>query len=144
MKTDELVRNVKEQVKALNPCGKFSGEEDLQGLCRLLMSPQGFEFCTDKRYPTMPILQEFKAAGVERYGVYIDSDEEITMTDGQRICVAGHSNMVIHCGGHGLYRIYGMKNASFDIKAYGWAVVKIITDNTCHIVKAQKENSIIL
>ena len=48
---DELLHMLIEQAKQIGACERLKGDEDIQGLVRLLFTPQGAEFCINNRFP---------------------------------------------------------------------------------------------
>lgn len=124
----------------LGACRLLHGNENKEDLMRLLLTPQGTEFCTKNNFPSMEQLQEFRGEKAESMGIYIDTDVELT--NPVKVFLAG-SKSVLHFDTIGRYNVILMHGAKAEIHASNYAVVfvnnaggevEIDNDNTARIL----------
>ena len=87
---------------------------------RLLLTPQGTEFCTKNNFPSMEQLREFRGKKAESMGIYIDTDVELT--NPVKVFLAG-SKAILHFDTIGRYNVILMHGAEAEIHAGNYAVV---------------------
>lgn len=134
----------KEFFKAANrlgACSLLKGNENKEDLMRLMLTPQGTEFCTKCHFPSLEQLQAFKGKTAERLGIYIDTDVE--STNPERIFLFGSTRAVLHFDTIGRYNVVLMHGASVEIHASDYAVVfvknaggevEVIKDKTAKVL----------
>lgn len=107
---------------------------------RLLLTPQGTEFCTKNNFPSMEQLREFRGKKAESMRIYIDTDVELT--NPVKVFLAG-SKAILHFDTIGRYNVILMYGAEAEIHASNYAVVfvknaggKVIThkDHTARVL----------
>ncbi len=125
----------------LGACRLLHGTESKEDLMRLLLTPQGTEFCTKNNFPSMAQLQQFKGETAERMGIFIDTDTELT--NPVKVFLAGRTRAVLHFDAIGRYNVILMHGAEAEIHASNYAVVfvknvggevKIVKDNTARVL----------
>lgn len=125
----------------LGACRLLHGTESKEDLMRLLLTPQGTEFCTKNNFPSMAQLQQFKGATAERLGIFIDTDTKLT--NPAKVFLAGRTLAVLHFDVIGRYNVILMHGAKAEIQASNYAVVfiknaggevEIVKDNTALIL----------
>lgn len=104
----------------LGACRLLHGTESKEDLMRLLLTPQGTEFCTKNNFPSMEQLQWFRGEKAESMGIYIDTDTELT--NPAKVFLAG-SKAVLHFDTIGRYNVILMHGAKAEIHASNYAVV---------------------
>lgn len=104
----------------LGACRLLHGNENKEDLMRLLLTPQGTEFCTKNNFPSMEQLQWFRGEKAESMGIYIDTDVELT--NPVKVFLAD-SNAVLHFDTIGRYNVILMHGAKAEIHASNYAVV---------------------
>lgn len=110
-----------ETANRLGACRLLHGTESKEDLMRLLLTPQGIEFCTKNNFPSMEQLQWFRGEKAESMGIYIDTDTELT--NPAKVFLAGHTRAVLHFDTIGRYNVILMHGASAEIHASNYAVV---------------------
>ncbi|WP_293666362.1 hypothetical protein [uncultured Parabacteroides sp.] len=124
----------------LGACRLLHGTESKEELMRLLLTPQGTEFCTKNNFPSMEQLREFKGKKAESMGIYIDTDVELT--NPVKVFLAG-SKAVLHFDTIARYNVILMHGATAEIHASNYAVVfvknaggevEVIKDNIAKVL----------
>lgn len=130
-----------ETANRLGACSLLHGNENKEDLMRLLLTPQGTEFCTKNSFPSIEGLREFKGAKAESLGIYIDTDTELT--NPVKTFLAGNTKAVLHFDTIARYNVILMHGAKVEIHASNYAVVfvknaggevEIIKDNTAKVL----------
>ena len=112
----------------LGACRLLHGTENKEELMRLLLTPQGTEFCTKNNFPSMEQLREFRGKKAESMGIYIETD--VKLTNPVKVFLAGYNVILMH-------------GAEAEIHASNYAVVfvknaggKVIThkDHTTRVL----------
>ena len=112
----------------LGACRLLHGTENKEELMRLLLTPQGTEFCTKNNFPSMEQLREFRGKKAESMGIYIETD--VKLTNPVKVFLAGSKVILMH-------------GAEAEIHASNYAVVfvknaggKVIThkDHTARVL----------
>lgn len=125
----------------LGACRLLHGTESKEDLMRLLLTPQGTEFCTKNNFPSMAQLQQFKGETAERLGIFIDTDTELT--NPAKVFLAGRIRAVLHFDTIGRYNVILMHGAEVEIHASSYAVVfvknaggevEVVKDNTALVL----------
>lgn len=127
----------------LRQCEMFKGTEDLDGLFKLFVSPQGMEFCLRYRFPSLSTFRLLKPHGVQRYGVYIDAGA-ITLKNPKRAILIGRTSAVVNCDTLERHEIYVFHGASVSVNARGWSVVSVQGVQGARVIKNVSENAVIL
>lgn len=129
-----------ETANRLGACSLLHGNENKEDLMRLLLTPQGTEFCTKNNFPSMEQLLWFRGEKAESMGIYIATD--VVLTNPVKVFLAG-SNAVLHFDTIGRYNVILMHGAKAEIHASNYAVVfvknaggdvEIDNDNTALIL----------
>lgn len=126
----------------LGACRLLKGTEDKEDLMRLMLTPQGTEFCTKNSFPSMERLRDFRGAKAESLGIYIDTGVELM--NPSKVILAGSTKAVLSYSGtdqkHNVVLMYG---ARAEIRAGNYAVVfvtnaggevEIVNDGTALIL----------
>lgn len=128
----------------LAACDMFKGNESLDEIVRMFMSPQGIEFCLAAKFPTLPTLRLFKRFGVERFGVYIDAGN-ITLDNPRRAVLIGRTAAnITYTENTPLHNLTLLRGASAVINASGWAVVGVASERGCKLIKNVTGNAVVL
>ena len=138
-----IIGKIYAQAAQMGACDRFTGEEDLEALIRLFLSPQGIEFCIKNHFPNMAAFRLFKPCGVERYGIYIDAGD-ITLKNPDRAVLIGRTNATVKCDTLERHEVCLLHGAKAVVNASGWAVVFTTVEPGCAIIRNQSENAIIL
>lgn len=140
----ELIQKIYEQAQSIGACSLFKGDETLEELIRLFLSPQGVEFCHKNSFPSLRTLRAFKAFDVEKYGVYIDAGD-IAIYDPDSVALIGHTVATVDCTSRNtLHHLFLYRGAGVVINAYGWSVTKVRSDKGCRIIKNINDNAIVI
>lgn len=139
---NKLIKRIYSQAKKYGACDKFAGNENIEQLVKLFLSPQGIEFCQKNNFPDMEIFRHLKQH-VEKYGVYIDSGD-ITLNNPRKIVLIGDTNANITCNTLGRYQVIMLHGAKANISASNWAVLKVTKTEDCKAVVAAEEPAIVL
>lgn len=130
-----------ETANRLGACSLLHGNENKEDLMRLLLTPQGTEFCTESNFPSMEGLREFKGETAESLGIYIDTDTELT--NPAKVFLAGSTKAVLRFDTIGRYNVILTHGAKAEIHASNYAVVFVknaggevetIKDNTAKVL----------
>ena len=124
----------------LGACRLLHGTENKEDLMRLLLTPQGTEFCTKNNFPSMEQLREFQGKKAEIMGIYIDTDVELT--NPVKVFLAGSTKAVLHFNTIGRYNVILMHGASVEIHADNYAVVFV--KNAGGEVTIHKDNTALI
>lgn len=128
-----------ETANRLGACRLLHGNEDKEDLMRLLLTPQGTEFCTKNNFPSMEQLQWFRGEKAESMGIYINTD--IELTNPVKVFLAG-SKAVLHYDTIGRYNVILMHGAKAEIHASNYAVVFV--KNAGGEVKIDKDDTALI
>lgn len=128
-----------ETANRLGACRLLHGTENKEDLMRLLLKPQGTEFCTKNNFPSMEQLQWFRGEKAESMGIYIDTDTELT--NPAKVFLAG-SKAVLHFDTIGRYNVILMHGAKAEIHASNYAVVFV--KNAGGEVKIDKDDKALI
>lgn len=128
-----------ETANRLGACRLLHGNENKEDLMRLLLTPQGTEFCTKNNFPSMDQLQWFRGEKAESMGIYIDTDTELT--NPAKVFLAG-SKAVLHFDTIGRYNVILMHGAKAEIHAGNYAVVFV--KNAGGEVKIDKDDTALI
>lgn len=123
----------------LGACRLLHGTESKEELMRLLLTPQGTEFCTKNNFPSMEQLREFRGEKAESMGIYIETDVELT--NPVKVFLAG-SKAIFHFDTIGRYNVILMHGSEADIHASNYAVVFV--KNAGGEVKIDKDNTALI
>ena len=123
----------------LGACRLLHGTESKEELMRLLLTPQGTEFCTKNNFPSMVQLREFRGKKAESMGIYIETDVELT--NPVKEFLAG-SKAIFHFDTIGRYNVILMHGAEAEIHASNYAVVFV--KNAGGEVKIDKDNTALI
>lgn len=123
----------------LGACRLLHGTESKEELMRLLLTPQGAEFCTKNNFPSMEQLREFRGEKAESMGIYIETDVELT--NPVKVFLAG-SKAIFHFDTIGRYNVILMHGAEAEIHASNYAVVFV--KNAGGEVKIDKDNTALI
>lgn len=107
----------------LGACRLLKGNENKEDLMRLLLTPQGTEFCTSNQFPFIVQLREFKGEKAENLGVFIDTDME--QSNPAKVFLAGSTKAILRFDMIGRYNVILMHGAKAMIHASNYAVVFI-------------------
>lgn len=126
-----ISNKIYEQAKALGVCPMLTGAEDNARLMRLMLTPQGIEFCTENNFPAISLLREFRGDMACEMGIYIDTDVELS--NHPKLILAGSTHAVLHYDDPTKrHQVILMHGATAEITAKSWAVVFIKGDGaTC-------------
>lgn len=139
----QIIKNIYTQAKQMNACDLFKGDEDLQGLIRLFVSPQGIEFCMKNHFPNTATFRLFKPYGVEKYGIYIDAGN-ITLDNPRRAVLVGRTSATVNCDTNDRHEVIILNGAKALVNASRWAVVFTKAEGGCSCIKNTSDNAIIL
>lgn len=123
----------------LGACRLLHGTESKEELMRLLLTPQGTEFCTKNNFPSMEQLREFRGEKAESMGIYIETDVELT--NPVKVFLAG-SKAILHFDTIGRYNVILMHGSEAEIHASNYAVVFV--KNAGGEVKIDKDNTALI
>ena len=123
----KLIEQISEDAHYLGACDKITGSEDLEGIVRLLFSPQGREFCIKNQFPSMEVFRKFIKYHPDRYGVYIDAGR-IDLVEPKDVFIVGNTTATIHIEATASHRICVMHGGSVSVYAGGYSVAKIECD----------------
>lgn len=143
MNTKQIFESMHLQAKALGACDKYTGVENIAELARLFKSREGMEFCLRNKFPSTATMRELKGLGLQQYGIYVDAGE-VVIDEPECVVLIGKTQATINVSTHGRHRIYAMRGANVSINAREWAVVIVRNDPSCHLMKNQFDNSIII
>ena len=90
----------------LGACRLLHGTENKEELMRLLLTPQGTEFCTKNNFPSMEQLREFRGKKAESMGIYIETD--VKLTNPVKVILMHGAEAEIHASN---YAVVFVKNA---------------------------------
>lgn len=139
-KIEEILQNAIE----LGACEKSNGATDWRTLVWLFFSPQGYEFCEKKQFPSLEMFRQIKS-DVESYNVFVDAGVQKRMNDS---CVAfigpESKGELIYDDNSKVHKVIVMHGAQVDIVARNYAVVRLINIGNNDIRKHRDKTAIIL
>lgn len=121
------------KAKPYGICNKLTGQESTEGLCDLMFTPQGTEFCTKFNFPKLSDFRTFNQSILVRKNFYIDA-KSVSLTNPNRVLIAGDT--VAHLTYDDptkRHEIIVMHKAKVVIRASNYAVV--VVNNTDGIVE---------
>lgn len=127
----------------LSACNMFKGNENIDELMDLFLSPQGLEFCIAAGFPDIATVRGFKRYNPERMGIYIDAGE-ITLTNPGKIVLIGQTVATIKCNTCERHQVTALHGAVAAIHAAGWSVLTTNADRYSNITKHASEHAVIL
>lgn len=120
----ENYRSLYEEAAKLGVCAMLTGSEDAPRLMRLMLTPQGIEFCTKNNFPSLCRMREFRGEMAQQHGIYIDTDVELT--NHPKLVLVGNTHAVLHYDDTTKrHQVVLMHGATALITASDWAVVFI-------------------
>lgn len=138
-----IISRIYAQAKHLNACDKFTGEEDLEALVRLFLSPQGIEFCIAHHFPNSATFRLFKPYQLERYGIYIDAGD-ITLRNPEKAVIIGRTQATVFCDTNTRHEVVVLHGAKALVSAARWAVVFTTVEPGSSCLKSTTDNAIII
>ncbi len=138
-----IIDKIYAQAKQLGACDKFTGEEDLEALVRLFLSPQGIEFCIARHFPNTATFRLFKPYRMERWGIYIDAGD-ITLKNPAKAVLIGRTTATVRCDTLERHEVIVLHGAKALVSASRWAVVFTTVEPGSTCVKTTTENAIVL
>ena len=138
-----IIGKIHAQAKQMGACDRFTGEEDLEALLRLFLSPQGIEFCVSRHFPNTATFRLFKRCGVERFGIYIDAGD-ITLKNPDRAVLIGRTSATVKCDTLERHEVIVLHGAKALVSASRWAVVFTTVEPGSTCVKTTTDNAIVL
>lgn len=123
------VANLYESAKKVSRCvkkaGIFTGKEDLDSLIKLLLSPLGVEFCTEKNFPSLAEFRSFSSFQIEDKGVFVDKGT-VELKNVEKVFLVGDTQATLYYDNLDFpYNVNLMHGASAKIVAKNGAVVFI-------------------
>lgn len=115
------------EARRLGACDLLMGARSEEELLRLLLTPQGVEFCLGKGFPSMRLLRPFRGELAESLGVYIEADVELR--NPRRVYLAG-CRAVLRFGGARGYNVVIAHGSEVEIHASDYAVVFVHGDRS--------------
>lgn len=140
---ETIIKQIYAQARMLGCCDGFKGTEDLQGIIRLFLSPQGLEFCMAHHFPSTATLRLFKVHNVEKYGIYIDAGN-ITLKNPRKVILIGRTIATVSYDALERHEIVLLRGARAVINASKWAVVFVKVEQGCSSIKNTTDNALIL
>jgi hypothetical protein len=139
----DIIKQIHEQAQLLGQCGKFTGNEDLNGLIELFRSPQGEEFCLKHQFPSLNTFAMFKPFNVHEKGVFINFGG-LVISDKRQVVLVGRTSATINCTENVRYEILLLHGAKAVVNAHNWAVVAIHAGKGCEVIKNVSGNAVVL
>lgn len=124
---ESLIKQIHADALALGACDKIKGNEDLDGIIKVLFSPQGREFCIKHQFPSKSVFRKFIKYNPEKHGVYIDAGK-IQLVEPENVFLIGNTRATIRVSKTESHKICLMHGAHADIHAGGFSVVKVEKD----------------
>lgn len=140
----DIVRHIFLEAKRFRPCKLFKGNETLEELMGLFLTPQGIEFCIVNNFPSRDILSRLKEYHLVRMGIHIDGGKK-RLKNARLVVLAGDCNYTLEydtldypC------KVVLLHGARAEIKASGYAVVKIEKQAGCECIIYKSDNAIVM
>lgn len=111
-----------EKATSLGVCSMMTGTENEEEILRLLLTPQGTEFCTKNNFPPMDMVRRFKGDKAESMGIYIEKDTNLH--NPERLFLFG-GNHTLKFDTAKRYNVILMHGAKAEVHASNYAVVFI-------------------
>lgn len=115
------VKDILSMAEQLGACSQSGKATDWKSLAWLFFSPQGREFCKDRRFPSLKLFQQIKDK-VELYGVYVEKDVKLVNEDAA--IISGTAELTYH-GPAKAYKVIIMHGSSVKIRIGAYAVVRV-------------------
>ena len=137
-----LIKEIYKNAKALESCNRFKGNEDLEGIVKLMFSPQGIEFCVKHNFPPLEYFEEFDNELLEELGVFVNAGT-IEIENKENVFLVGNTDAVLSYNNvlKG-YKVVLMHRATAKIYADNYAVVFVFGDTDNAEISA-KNHSIV-
>lgn len=141
---EEVIRQIYAQAKLLGACQLFKGsEKTVADIVRLFQTPQGIEFCMKNHFPNMATFRLFKPHNVEKYGIYIDAGA-ITLKNPARAILIGRTAATVFCDTTERHDIILLHGSKAIVQASKWAVVRVLSEQGCNVIRHTSDNAIII
>lgn len=134
------------QCQLAGACDLLRTNMTLSELCHLMHSPQGIEFLL-KSIPTIEmwryLAEEYQETLVSNH-IYLDSG--LVELDGtpKSVIALGRTTLLARPDQLDLYHYTALHGASAEVRATGWAVVRVETDNESHSLVVTEDRAIAL
>jgi hypothetical protein len=127
------------EAKMFKSCQLLKGTEDTGELIRLFFTPQGIEFCTRFKAPSLEAFRRFRGVQAERGGFYIDTP--VKAKNLPRVALIGGETVAeLEYTETAGYTVILMHGAKAKITASGYSVV-FITNAGGELEIIQKDKS---
>ncbi|MEG1539899.1 MAG: hypothetical protein RR383_08155 [Muribaculaceae bacterium] len=139
----KTIQNIRKEARRIHSCELFKGTENEEELIRLFLSPQGQEFCVKNNFPDVTTFKDTFPHATE-YGIHIDKGN-IQLTDCAMTVLIGNTHAELtYSDSSKRHEVILMHGASATIHAEDWAVVFVTVGVRCKVIKAVKDNALIL
>ena len=139
----DIVEAMTEGIKANGACKAFKGGT-LEQLAEQLFTPQGVEFVMKTGYPRLYEFREIqKQTDLKKFGIYVDAGE-ISLTEKRKVFLIGNTVAKITYRELAKNNVYLLHGAKADIKASGYAVIKVEQDSSSSVESEATEKAVIL
>lgn len=139
----DILEAMKEGIKANGACKAFKGGT-LEQLAEQLFTPQGVEFVMKTGYPRLYEFREIqKQTDLKKFGIYVDAGE-ISLTEKRRAFLVGNTVAKMTYRELDRNNVYLLHGAKADIKASGYAVIKVEHDSGSSVESEATEKAVIL
>ena len=126
----------------LRVCSMFHGDETLEELIELLLSPHGLEFISHFNFPSLSVFRQFKKYDTQAFGVYIDAGE-ITLEDAHRVLLVGNTTANLRYFQTQENIVCVLHGATAMIDAAGYSVVSIDFDKKSKVRVIVKDHAFV-
>lgn len=133
-----------EKIKAHGACKTFVGGTRIEQLVKELFTPQGVEFVMKTGFPGLREFRQMqKVYNLAKYGIYLDC-EEITLEEKRDVFIIGETKAILKYNELAKSHVCVIHGAKAEIRASGYAVVKVESDRRSKVNCIISERGVIL
>lgn len=119
-------KDIMKSAIALGACDKSGKATDWGSLAWLMFTPQGREFCEEKKFPSLEMWRNMKDSIVGKQPVRIDAGE-ITMNNPKNLAIIGNTTAnLTYSGVDVVHKLIVMHGAKARVRATEYAVVLVV------------------
>lgn len=119
-------KDIMQAAITLGACDKSGKASDWSTLAWLMFTPQGREFCEEKKFPSLRMWRDMKDSIVGKHPVNIDAGE-IKVNNPKNIAIIGDTVAnLTYSGSDAVHKLIVMHGAKARVRATNYAVVLVV------------------
>lgn len=140
---NELVSHIITKAKRKGACELINQSTCLKDLYKLLLTPQGREFCQGKNFPGYGLWRLIKRhSDLRMFNIFID-EGRVNITNSHKASIIGKTDATMNCYGcNKRFFIMVQHGASLRINASDYAVIIILKIGKGNKITINKDNTV--